>query len=137
MELNGTPYPNNLKSVRRQRGVSVRVISERTRIPVPTLFKIQAGKTALTIERREAIADALGVQPRDLGEAVLPGTPGIIEGEAREVTTPPRPPPRKPVRKRKDGGLLDIIRARRDELQRQADEISARLRELNHLLGES
>lgn len=80
-------FADNLFAVRREHGVSRRVLAERTGIPIYTIEKIETGQGCRQGSRRRATAGevvvlalALGVQPGDLlKERQVAPIPALIQ----------------------------------------------------------
>ena len=57
---------NNIRAIRRQRGMTQDVLAKAAHISRPFLSTVETGAASLTIERASAIADALGCTLNDL-----------------------------------------------------------------------
>lgn len=61
-----TPYPNNLKTLVKNAGWTVKGLHLETAIPLATLYYWNRGKGIISVEYREKIAKVIGCDPRDL-----------------------------------------------------------------------
>ena len=112
-------FGNNLKRLRRERGITLGIIAERTGISIASLSCYEHGSRNPRDDNAERIAAVLGVNVCEMSEDVKPVS-----------TAPPHcaypEPPAMPLmmRQEQDGRLLDIIQRQQehiDQLQRQVE----------------
>ena len=70
------PHPNNLKTLVKNAGWTIRELHLKTGIPQGTLYYWNGGRGIITVECREKIAKTIGCNPQDL--APLNGADDVV-----------------------------------------------------------
>src|SRR5437868_14012688 len=78
------PPSRALRSARLAQGLSLRALSARAGLPYSTLSKLENGKMALTYDKIVRLAQALGVDIKDIVAAEQP--PALVAVGRRSVT---------------------------------------------------
>ncbi len=79
---------NKIREIRKARGVTLEQLAEMTDLSTSYLSRIESGKRGLRLEPRIAIAEALKVEPTDLGGELKTNVPAghvTIEGAPAEL----------------------------------------------------
>src|SRR5215472_11253664 len=81
------PYPNNLKTLAKNAGWTIKGLHLKTGIPQGTLYHWNGGKGVITAEYRELLAGIIGCNPRDLAPLNDVDTGTTVVPASMKVTT--------------------------------------------------